>query len=69
VTDILAPAVNSSALAEAIARTLDQPEATEKLAQELRKRVTASFSVETMVDGVLASYRDGLEMLCKTRRR
>jgi glycosyltransferase involved in cell wall biosynthesis len=65
----LVPAENSSALADAIAQALDQPEATEKLAQDLRQRVAASFSVETMVDGVLAAYSEGLEMLCKTGRR
>jgi glycosyltransferase involved in cell wall biosynthesis len=68
-TDSLVPAENSTALAEAIAQVIDQPEATGQLAQALRARVAASFSVETMVDGVLAAYRSGLEMLCKTGRR
>jgi glycosyltransferase involved in cell wall biosynthesis len=68
-TDSLSPAENSGALAEAIAKVLDQPEATAKIASELRERVAGSFSVETMVDGVLAAYRDGLEILCKTGRR
>ena len=68
-TDTLTPAENSGALAEAIARVLDQPDETAKIAANLRERVAAAFSVETMVDGVLAAYRDGLEILCKTGRR
>jgi glycosyltransferase involved in cell wall biosynthesis len=68
-TGTLAPAENSGALAEAIALVLDQPDKTAKITKELRERVAGSFSVETMVDGVLAAYRDGLEILCKTGRR
>jgi glycosyltransferase involved in cell wall biosynthesis len=68
-TDTLAPAENSGALAEAIVRVLDQPEVTAKVATELRDRVAGSFSVDVMVDGVLAAYREGLEILSKTGRR
>jgi glycosyltransferase involved in cell wall biosynthesis len=68
-TDRLAPAENSGALAEAIVRVLDQPEVTAKVATELRDRVAGSFSVDVMVDGVLAAYREGLEILSKTGRR
>ena len=68
-TDTLTPAENSGALAEAIARVLDQPDETAKVATDLRERVAAAFSVETMVDGVLAAYGEGLETLSKTGRR
>jgi glycosyltransferase involved in cell wall biosynthesis len=68
-TDTLTPAENSGALAEAIARVLDQPDETAKIAANLRERVAAAFSVETMVDGVLAAYGEGLETLSKTGRR
>jgi glycosyltransferase involved in cell wall biosynthesis len=60
---------NAPALANAIAGTLASRTAAEDVARQLRDRVAAGFSVETMVDGVLAGYRDALEMLQKTGRR
>lgn len=57
-----------AALAQAIARTLDEPAVATDRARQLRDRVAAGFSVESMVDGVLAGYRDALEMLQKTGR-
>ncbi len=60
---------NAPALANAIAGTLDSQRTAEDVARQLRDRVAAGFSVETMVDGVLAGYRDALEMLQKTGRR
>jgi hypothetical protein len=40
-----------------------------EITQKLRERVQASFSVETMVDGVLGGYRAALEALGKSGRR
>jgi glycosyltransferase involved in cell wall biosynthesis len=60
---------SAPALAKAIAGTLDSHCTAEDVARQLRDRVAAGFSVETMVDGVLAGYRDALEMLQKTGRR
>ena len=68
-TDSLVPADDVGALAQAIARTLDQPDATAKLARSLQERVAASFSVDTMVDGVLDAYGAALERLRQSGRR
>ena len=38
------------------ARQVEDPE----IAQELRERVATSFSVDTMVEGVLSAYRQAL---------
>jgi glycosyltransferase involved in cell wall biosynthesis len=54
---------DAAALAQAIARTLDEPAGAADRARQLHDRVAASFSVESMVDGVLAGYRDALKML------
>ena len=48
------------ALAEAIARALDERDETAALAARLRERVEAHFSVRAMTDGVLAAYADAL---------
>ncbi len=45
------------------------PAAAAEAARQLRERVAGGFTVETMVDGVLAGYRDALEMLQKAGRR
>lgn len=68
-TDMLVPAENVGALAQTIARTLDNPDATAKLARRLRERVAESFSVDTMVDGVLDAYAAALEQLRQNGRR
>ena len=68
-TDTLVAAENVGALAQAITRTLDQPDATAKLARSLQERVAASFSVDTMVDGVLNAYEAALERLRQSGRR
>ena len=65
----LVPPRDPEALARAIAATLDDPKAAAETARELRERVAASFSVKSMVDGVLAGYRDALINLEKTGRR
>jgi glycosyltransferase involved in cell wall biosynthesis len=68
-SDALVAPQDAGALARAIAGTLDNPAGAAETARQLRDRVAAGFSVETMVDGVLAGYRDALEMLQKTGRR
>ena len=60
---------DAPALARAIVDRLDHPKAAAEAARKLRERVAGAFTVETMVDGVLAGYRDALEMLEKTGRR
>jgi glycosyltransferase involved in cell wall biosynthesis len=67
--DALAAPDNVPALARAIVDGLDHPEAAAEAARTLRERVAGAFTVETMVDGVLAGYRDALEMLQKAGRR
>ncbi|ARP98402.1 hypothetical protein CAK95_04330 [Pseudorhodoplanes sinuspersici] len=59
-SDALVPPGNVEALADAIERTLANPAAAAKLAQDLRARVAASFSQDGMVDGVLSAYRQAL---------
>jgi glycosyltransferase involved in cell wall biosynthesis len=66
---VLVPPNDVPALARAIAGALDDPQSTAELAQKLRARVATSFSVENMVNGVLAGYAAALENLRKTRRR
>lgn len=51
-------ASNAAAMAEAIAAALDDPKATAQRAASLRIRISAHFSQQAMVDGVLAGYRD-----------
>jgi len=49
---------NAEAMAEAIAAALDDPQGTAQRAVALRERISAHFSQQAMVDGVLAGYRD-----------
>jgi glycosyltransferase involved in cell wall biosynthesis len=51
-------ASNAEAMAEAIAAALDDPQGTAQRAISLRARISAHFSQQAMVDGVLAGYRD-----------
>ena len=67
--DALVAPDDAPALACAVVYALDHPEAAAEAARRLRERVAGAFTVETMVDGVLAGYRDALEMLQKTGRR
>ena len=60
-SNTLVPPVNAAALAQAIGRALDQPGFIGEVTDKLRQRVRASFSVETMVNGVLAAYQAALE--------
>ncbi|MDN5004949.1 glycosyltransferase family 4 protein [Bradyrhizobium sp. GCM10027634] len=51
-------ASNADAMAEAIAAALEDTQATAQRASALRERISAHFSQQAMVDGVLAGYRD-----------
>lgn len=64
----LIPAGDASILAEAIGRALREPEAMNETARLLRARVQGSFSVDTMVDGVLDGYAQALARLPAFRR-
>jgi glycosyltransferase involved in cell wall biosynthesis len=68
-TDTLVPAEDVGALAKTIAHTLDHPDATTGLARRLQERVASSFSVDTMVDGVLDAYETALAKLKERGRR
>ena len=68
-SDSLVPPRDPAALARAIAACLDGPGAAAETARKLRERVSASFSVENMVEGVLAGYRDALANLQIAGRR
>jgi glycosyltransferase involved in cell wall biosynthesis len=59
-SDALIPAQDPQALAHAILRTLDDPAAARAAAELLRARVAAEFSVDVMMDGVLAAYAQAM---------
>jgi glycosyltransferase involved in cell wall biosynthesis len=62
-SDRLVPPEDAPALARAIAAALDNPAATAETARLLREQVAASFSVDSMVDGMLAGYQAAREKL------
>ena len=68
-SDALVPPQDAGALAKAIVGALDHPDATADLARRLRERVATSFSVESMVDGVLDAYQAALAGLQAAGRR
>jgi glycosyltransferase involved in cell wall biosynthesis len=68
-SNTLVPPADASALAAAIAQALDRPQDMMELTRKLRDRVQASFSVESMVDGVLTAYQTALETLGRSGRR
>jgi len=51
---------DAAALAEAIARALDLPGETTAAAASLRSRVAQEFSLDVMVNGILAAYADAI---------
>jgi len=57
----LVPPRDCPALAGAIAWALDRPDELADVTRRLNEQVRASFSVETMVDGVLSAYRTAIE--------
>jgi glycosyltransferase involved in cell wall biosynthesis len=67
--DRLVPKDDSAALARAIVAALDDPQAAAAFARQLRARVAAGFTIESMVDGVLAAYAETLRILEKFGRR
>lgn len=67
--DRLVPKDDVGALARAIRQTLDDHQGADELARALRERVAAGFTIESMVDGVLAAYGDALQILEKSGRR
>jgi glycosyltransferase involved in cell wall biosynthesis len=56
----LIPPDNVTALVNAIGQSLDDPGQANIVAQKIRARVRGEFSVDTMVDGGLAAYREAL---------
>jgi glycosyltransferase involved in cell wall biosynthesis len=56
--DALFAPSSPEALAQAIEAALASPEATQQRARMLRERVSQQFSQTSMVEGVLAGYRD-----------
>ncbi len=65
----LIPAGDVAKLAEAIAAAMREPTAINDTARQLRAQVAKSFSVEAMVDGVLAGYDQALALLAAPRGR
>jgi len=53
---VLVPPENPSRLAAALAAALDDPAGAKAGAERLRERIRAQFSLNSMVDGVLAGY-------------
>jgi glycosyltransferase involved in cell wall biosynthesis len=68
-SNTLIPPDDRAALVGAISQALDRPDAMADITHKLRERVKVSFSVESMVDGVLAGYRDALAALVNNGRR
>jgi glycosyltransferase involved in cell wall biosynthesis len=59
-THTLVPPQDAGAFAGAIAQALDRPDEMAAITSQLREQVQTSFSVETMVDGVMAAYEKAL---------
>ena len=57
----LVPPGDESALAAAIASVMCEPDKAMALAEALRQRVAERFSVDAMVDGVIAGYRQAVD--------
>lgn len=66
-TNTLIPKEDPGALAAAIARSLDNPAEAADLAKKVSARVAASFSLDAMVEGVLAGYQAGFARMAKSR--
>lgn len=60
--DHLVAATDIPALAAAIAASLDAPDEVWRVAQSVKSRVRGEFSLDAMVDGGLAAYRDALAL-------
>lgn len=57
----LVPPGDAAALAAAIAAVICEPDTAMAAAEALRRRVAASFSVDAMVDSVIAGYRQAID--------
>jgi glycosyltransferase involved in cell wall biosynthesis len=68
-SDALVPPNDAAELAGAITRALDRADAAAGTANTLRDRVRASFTIESMVDGVLNAYQTALGTLREKGRR
>lgn len=66
-TNTLIPKEDPGALATAIARSLDNPAEAADLAKKVSARVAALFSLDAMVEGVLAGYQAGFARMAKSR--
>lgn len=66
-TNTLIPKEDPGALAAAIGRSLDSPAEAADLAKKVSARVAASFSLDAMVEGVLAGYQAGFASMAKSR--
>ena len=53
---------DAGALADSIGAALDAPDHVRQIAQAVRTRVRHEFSLDAMVDGGLAAYREALAM-------
>ena len=60
--DRLIPPDDLAALMSAITRAIDDPEQRHGSTQAVKTRVRSEFSVNTMVENVLATYRDALAL-------
>jgi glycosyltransferase involved in cell wall biosynthesis len=58
--DALVPPGDPAALADAIATAMQDRERRVAAASRLRDRIRASFSIDTMIDGVADAYREAL---------
>jgi glycosyltransferase involved in cell wall biosynthesis len=67
-TNTLIPPEDPAALAAAIAASLDDPAAAADIAQKISVRVAASFSLDAMVDGVMAGYQAALARIVPSSR-
>jgi len=61
-SDALIPPGDVKALADAVKLSQDEPAVMAERSRKLRARIAASFSVETMVDGVLSCYERALDI-------
>jgi glycosyltransferase involved in cell wall biosynthesis len=57
----LLPPGDRPALVQAITRAINDPETIRQQSAELREHIRTDFSLDQMVDGVLAAYRDALQ--------
>lgn len=58
--NLLIPSQDVTALARAIARALDEPDAVGMDARDLRQRVADAFSLDAMVDNIIDGYRQSM---------